>query len=282
MRAMREIYQNLMGQVAGMSKKVYFSDVRLVTLDNPTKIDLVRAPSAGTLPDDLRAFIAEIGQVSRTVARVFADAMPQRRDLFVELHKTADLGLRGSDYSVHDALSNLTDIKAKIEDDFSVVRNQIWRSNLLHIVLTAVVAIPGGILYCAAQFGLWHVPAVKSGVYAPAVAIALAVLWIPLGVSLGVFLEYFVSVEGRLSYEQICDINPGRWRPSQRLINTVLTAFCFASAMGVGAVQFGILSISLNDFATTKPILSLVVGFVTGLSFPYVRDVVFKARPMQK
>jgi hypothetical protein len=197
--------------------------------------------------------------------------------------------MRGNRYNVEGAARDLNEVKVSIADEFANVRDRIWFRNLSFVGGAAIAAIPGGALFYAAQNNLWNVPQVQidaahpgNFVFHPAVAAALAFLWIPLGAALGVFLEFMFSVDREISFEHLLEINPGRWRPAQQLLNTILTAYCFAAIMAIGAFQIGVLSVLLNEFATTKPLLSFAVGFVTGFAFPYVRDLVFKFRPVQR
>jgi hypothetical protein len=269
-------------------QKVYFVDVVLVTPKNPRQIDTVRADFVGDIPKSMQNLLQQVALLSRVIVRVFDDPS-QRLALFEQLHKAADLGLRGSKYSVESASRDLIEVKASVVDAFAGVRDKIWRRNLEFVVIAAVVAVPGFFLFYAAQRNLWNVPQVQTdptrpalALFHPAVAAALALLWIPLGAAVGVFLEFTYSVDREMSFEHLLGINPGRWRPGQQLLNTIFTSYCFAAIMGSGAFQIGVLSVLLNEFASTKPLLSFAVGFVTGFAFPYVRDLIFKFRPVQR
>ncbi len=263
------------------ARNVYFVDVVLTTPKNPRQIDAVRGDFVGDVPEPMQALLRQIGLLSRVIVRVFDD-VSQRLILFEQLHKAADLGLRGDKYSVESAERDLIEVKTSIADAFSSVRDNIWRRNLWFVSVCIFWAIPGFILFYAAQRNLWNVPQLQIGVFHPAVAASIAFLWIPLGAAIGVFLEFTYSVDREISFEHLLTINPGRWRPGQQLLNTIFTAYCFAAIMGSGAFQIGVLSILLNEFATTKPLLSIAVGFVTGFGFPYVRDLIFKFKPVQR
>ena len=84
------------------------------------------------------------------------------------------------------------------------------------------------------------------------------------------------------TFDELQSINPGRWKATQRLVNTIMTGYCFAGVMAIGAFQIGVATVLLNEFTTSRPYLSIVVGFVTGLAFPTVRDIVSQIRPVQK
>jgi hypothetical protein len=273
---------------AAGGQKIYFVDVVLVTPKNPRQIDTVRADFVGDIPKSMQALLQQISLLSRVIVRVFEEPS-QKLALFEQLHKAADLGLRGSKYSVESASADLIEVKASIVDAFAGVRDKIWRKNLEFVAIAAVAAVPGFVLFYAAQRNLWNVPQVETdparpalAVFHPAVAATLALLWIPLGAAFGLFLEFTYNVDREMSFEHLLAINPGRWRPGQQFLNTIFTSYCFAAIMGAGAFQIGVLSVLLNEFATTRPLLSFAVGFVTGFAFPYVRDLIFKFRPIQR
>lgn len=263
-------------------RPIYFVDVVLVTPQNPQQIDLIRAANTEDPPTPMMALVRQIGELSRIIRRIFSEAPAQKKSLFELLHKAADLGLRGDQYSVDSANSDLTALKAHIVDEFSTVRDAIWWGNLRFVGAAVLAAVPGFVLFYAAQRELWGVPQVQNGVFHPAIAAAIAAFWIPLGAAIGLFLEFSYSVDREMKFDDLVAINPGRWRPGQRLLNTMLTAYCFAAIMALKAIEIGVLSILLNDFATTQPLLSFAVGFVAGFAFPYVRDLIFKFRPVQR
>jgi hypothetical protein len=104
----------------------------------------------------------------------------------------------------------------------------------------------------------------------------------PVGVLIGLFVEFIFRVSDDVPYDQLRAINPGRWKPFQRAFNTVLVAYIFAAILAVGAFQVGVASVLLNDFIDKKPELSLAIGFVTGFAFPFVRDLVQQFRPTRR
>lgn len=273
---------NATGQPAA-ERTVFFDRVLLISPEDPRRIDAVRAADSSDPPEAMRRLLADIDQSARVISKVFANSLAQRRLLFEELHMTADLGLRGARYSVADALTNLAEIQGHIEDAFAVARDYFWRRNGWFVIVGLGPLIVGAVLLWAAQHGLWQIPAPDAkGVFDIHVATAIALLWIPFGVAVGLFLEFAFSVDRDLTYAELQKLNPGRWRPGQRLANTVMAAYCFAAVMGIGAFQIGVLNILLNEFITTRPVLSIAVGFVTGFSFPYVRDLLYKFRPVQR
>jgi hypothetical protein len=115
--------------------------------------------------------------------------------------------MRGNRYNVEGAARDLNEVKVSIADEFANVRDRIWFRNLSFVGGAAIAAIPGGALFYAAQNNLWNVPKVQidaahpgNFVFHPAVAAALAFLWIPLGAALGVFLEFMFSVDREISF----------------------------------------------------------------------------------
>ena len=263
-------------------RPVYFVDVVLSTPGNPRSINLIRAEYAEDPPAPMMALIQQVSTLARSIRRVFGEAPAERRALFEPLHKAADLGLRGNQYSVDSANSELVNVKMAIVDNFATVRDAIWKRNLWHLSLAALLALPGLFLFYAAQRGLWGVPQIENGEFPPNVAAAIATFWIPLGVAMGIFLEFSYSVDQEITFDALVTMNPGRWRPGQRLLNTTLSAYCFAAIMALKAVEIGVMSLLLNDFTSTRPLLSIAVGFVTGFAFPYMRDLIYKFKPVER
>jgi hypothetical protein len=262
---------------------VFFQGVQLVTDSNPRRLDPIRAPGAPEPPEAMRALMRDLDAIGRVVTRVFDTAPESRRRLFDELHATARLGLVGANPSIELAQENVAEIRGHLADEFPAVRDRLWRQNLVWIFRLALWALPGALLYAAVLTGYRGLSApTGNGDWNPYIAWLLALFWIPLGTAIGVFLEFSYSVDRELTFDDIVKINPGRWQPGQRLVNTVATGFVFAFIMGIGAVKIGVLSVLLNDFADRQPLLSLAVGFVSGFAFPYVRDIIYRFRPVQK
>lgn len=82
-----------------------------------------------------------------------------------------------------------------------------------------------------------------------------------------------------VSYEKLLTINPGRLKPWRRIFGTLLTAYIFAFVLGIKLLKVGIGGIELNDFLGSRPWLSLAVGLLTGLAYPYVRDSIVAQLP---
>ncbi|MEJ1975053.1 MAG: hypothetical protein WDN49_02350 [Acetobacteraceae bacterium] len=268
---------------AGPALPIYFDSVIVVSDADPRRLDPVRAPGAPEAPEPMRKLMREIQALSAVVARVFDTTLDVRRQLFDELRITARLGLCGGTYSIALAEDNLDEIKGHVAAEFPTVRDALWRRNLGYVGWTLLWAMPGAALFVAVQLG-WQglAPPQADASWPPWLAAAFALFWIPLGTAVGIFLEFSYSMDREIAFDDLLKINPGRWKPLQRLVNTLVTAGIFAGIMSIGAIQIGVLSVLLNDFSSKRPLLSLAVGFVSGFSFPYVRDLIYKFKPVQK
>jgi hypothetical protein len=257
----------------------YYSEIKLELDANPPRLEFVRAPTSPPPPADVRALRRQIEDVGRLVRILFADDRRRLEEFFKQLQLTADSGLRGTNSSVEAGLDNLQDVKNSIADAFPAVRGKIWWWNCgLLVAIVAICAAASVALYYTK--GIWFPDLDESESMWP--ALQLAPFLIPLGVMIGLFTEFLFRVNDDIPYEQLRAINPGRWKPIQRLFNTIIVACIFAGVLGIGAVQVGIANVLLNDFIDKKPFLSLVIGFVTGFSFPYVRDLLQQFRPVRR
>jgi hypothetical protein len=98
----------------------------------------------------------------------------------------------------------------------------------------------------------------------------------------GLFIEFIFRVNDDIPYEQLRAINPGRWKPFQRALNTIIVAVVFAAILATQIIQVGVSGVLLNQLSSGKPWLAIIVGFVTGFAFPYVRDLVQQVRPVAR
>jgi hypothetical protein len=197
---------------------------------------------------------------------------------------TAQSGLCGSDYDTETGQLNLTLTKDDIADAFPKIRDAFWNSYFKIVALCSFFLGLGCILYyywiispvfaAHNQNLLRSVPAFRQ--------MGIALFWIPFGVTIGIFLEFVFRMGENVTYDGLILINPGRWKPWKRTASTLITAYVFAFIIGVGAFQIGIGGILLNDFISGQPWLSLAVGFVTGFTFPYVRDLVTQFKPERR
>jgi hypothetical protein len=261
---------------------VYYTKVELNDPENPTRLDMIRAPGSGSPPEALRLLTHEIQEVARTIVTVFADDHELRKSLFNELHVTADTGLRGPNYNVEAGLDNLAEVKNRIADQFPSVRTRFWKKYGFYVLVCVICLLPlGGAVYLLSEWGGSLIPTRQSdGNYHPLVTLLIALFWIPVGTALGLFLEYAYRVDTVIPFERLQSINPARWDPIQRFVNTVMSGYVLASLIGIGLFQVGVSSVLLNEAFTTKPYLALVIGFVAGFSSPYVQDLINQARPV--
>jgi hypothetical protein len=231
----------------------------------------------------MRELWNEIQAAASTVRVLFADDLERRTALFKQLHITADMGLRGNEFSLATAIDNLKQNKESIALEFPSVRSRIWRSYSIYVLISALTLAPfGAFIYFAASRGLFGLPVPVAGNFDFVIVTIIAVLWIPFGLAVGIFLEFIFRIGDDTSYEKLIAISPGRWKPSHHFVNSLITAYSFAGIMAIGAFQVGIANILLNDFATNKPYLAIAVGFVAGLAYPYMRDIIYQFQPTRR
>jgi hypothetical protein len=149
-------------------------------------------------------------------------------------------------------------------------------------VFGVVPLLIGAALVLTNGFGHFPVRASADQPYDPVVIWILAAFWIPAGAAVCVWGEFALRMQGGLTYEQLLNLDPSRWRPGQRLLITVGISFIFAFLLAFNAIQVGVASLLLNDFATKTPALALAVGGITGLTFVTVRDVIFRIKPVEQ
>ncbi len=257
------------------SHPVYYEKVEIVD-DDPPRLDFIRPLTAQPPPLAVRALRRQIEDVSRLVRILFQDDKTRLDKFFRQLHVTADSGLRGPTSSVEIGLDNLQDVKDSIADAYTIVRGKLWWSNVILLI--------GAILYCAIGTGLFRYnvsqwPWQTTGGWQ---TLVVAALLIPVGTMAGLFIEFIFRVNDDIPYEQLRAINPGRWKPFQRALNTTTVALIFAAILAADIIKVGVSNVLLNEFVSGKPFLSLVIGFVTGFAFPYVRDLVQQVRPVSR
>jgi hypothetical protein len=261
------------------AKVSYFHAVELDNAEAPTRIILTREPNSPPPPAALRAFLGDLHKVEHIVRTVYSQQADIRRQFFNDLHVTADTGLRGPDYSLEQGMDNLKSVQDEIAEAFPAVRDYYWYRYGIYALFSVVLLLAGAALYYfVGDTGNISLRDAKGQWTVAGIAV-LAALWIPFGVALGIFLEYVFSIKDQITFDELSKINPARWHPFQRLINTVVTSYVFAAAMALSIFQVGVAAVLLNEFATTKPYLSIVVGFVTGFGSPFVQDLIGQIRP---
>lgn len=145
---------------------------------------------------------------------------------------------------------------------------------LIPLILGAIVLLTGG-------FGWLNKP-VSGQPYDPLFAWIIAAFWIPAGAAICVWGEFALRMQSGLSYDQLLNLDPSRWRPAQRLLITVGISFIFAFLLAFDAIQVGLGSLLLNEFAKKTPAMALAVGGITGLAFAAVQDIIFRVKPAVK
>ncbi|MFB9267379.1 hypothetical protein ACFFWD_30245 [Bradyrhizobium erythrophlei] len=257
------------------SHPVYYEKVDIVD-DDPPRLDFIKPLTAQPPPLAVRALRRQIEDVCRLVRILFQDDKTRLDKFFRQLHLTADSGLRGQTSSVEIGLDNLQDVKDSIADAYTVVRGKLWWSN---VTLLALSVLYCGIGTAVFRYNLGQWPWLATAGWQ---TLVVAALLIPVGTMAGLFIEFIFRVNDDIPYEQLRAINPGRWKPFQRALNTTIVALIFAAILAADIIKVGVSNVLLNEFVSGKPFLSLVIGFVTGFAFPYVRDLVQQVRPVSR
>ncbi|MDA9400628.1 hypothetical protein XH79_18010 [Bradyrhizobium sp. CCBAU 45389] len=217
----------------------------------------------------------QVEDVSRLVRILFQDDEARRKQFIGQLKEAAESGLVGPNSNVEIGLENLQDVKDGIADAYTAIRSKLWRANL--VLLSSAIACCG---IASAAFLLLGAPLLWLATSGWPMYTAIG-LMIFLGTMAGLFLEFIFRVNDDIPYDQLRAINPGRWKPLHRAMNTTIVAAIFAAILAVKIFQVGVGSVLLNDFVT-KSWLAVVIGFVTGFAFPYVRDLVQQVRPVSR
>lgn len=257
----------------------YYSEAYVVKEDGAYRLDYERADNSPPPPATIRSLQTQIEDVERLVNVLFSNDEKRKKRFFHELLLAAKSGFIDIDYNVEIGLQNLQDIKNHIADAYPQIRQPIWVANLEFLAGTVGCAIAASAahLYFAGRLlpNLDKDHAFWSG-------LGIAVFLIPVGCAAGLFAEFLFRVNDDIPYDQLRAINPGRWNPWYRAINTVLVAYIFAGLLAGDILQIGVSGTLLNLFKDGRPELSLAIGFVTGFAFPYVRDLLQQVRPERR
>ncbi|MGR9500097.1 hypothetical protein ACU8OJ_25375 (plasmid) [Rhizobium leguminosarum] len=256
----------------------YYEKVEFVEGPIP-RIEFTRRKGSPSPPAALREFRREISDIAQLIRLVFQKDRARRTQFFKELHAVAQSGAAGHDYSVDVGLDGLEELKARIAYEFPLVRGYVWWWNFaITAFMFAVCATASAAYYW--HFGVW-IPDFKTDKSAE-VSLMFAAFLIPLGVAVGLFAEFVLRVGDNVTYSQLNEINPGRWKPVQRAINTILIACIFSAMLAKGVFHIGVAGTLLNDFWMEDPLVSVGVGFITGFSYPFVRDILQQVRPERR
>jgi hypothetical protein len=213
---------------------------------------------------------------------LFEDEPKIRKEIFLLMHEAADRGMRGPAFSIEDGRANLVEVRETILDKAHNIRNKHLREYTMLLVLFGVIPlILGAVVLQTGAFGWLNRPTAGQP-YDPLFAWTIAVFWITAGAAICVWGEFALRMQAGLSYEQLLNLDPSRWRPRQRLLITVGISFIFAFLLAYNAVQVGIGSLLLNDFVSKTPAMALAVGGITGLAFAAVQDIIYRVKPTVK
>jgi len=263
-------------QDAAATQAAYYQKIEFVN-DSFPRLKFIRLVTAQPPPPAVFAFRRQIEDVCRLVRILFPSDKVRIPLFFTRLQAAADAGLSDPNASIEVGLDNLQDIKDSIADAYTDIRAKLWWWNIG--LLAAGVAFCGlGVAALKGLGGVWLWDVNSKDWLAWVVAGSL----IPLGAMAGLFIEFIFRVNDDIPYEQLRAINPGRWKPFQRALNTIIVAIVFAAILAAQIIQVGVSGVLLNELSSGKPWLAVIVGFVTGFAFPYVRDLVQQVRPVAR
>jgi hypothetical protein len=257
----------------------------------PRSLQFLRAANAPVEPEEMRNFRRECNQVLAIVLLVFEDHEAARVEALRDLHLAAHTGTVGPEPDVPGGKDNLTELKETIRNDAHYVRSAYLRRYLWSLILFLFLLVLGGVIFMAAStdhhlfelswYGKFPKAPTSKGVeisWDAVTSISIALFWIPAGAIFGVLLEFIVRTNS-LTYEKIADFNPGRWRPLERFLVVFVSAYFLAFVVGLKIFEIGVVSYLLSDFLGKQPIVSILVGFVTGFSLPVVLDIFKRVSP---
>jgi hypothetical protein len=217
------------------------------------------------------------------VSVLFDKEREHRLEIFMMLHMAADRAFRGPGFSLEDGAANLENAKNAITDRAHTIRDQRLRSYTRYAVVLGIAPLLFGLaLLLTDGFGRFPLDATGERPYGLLFNWLLAACWIPAGATICVWAEFALRMQAGLSFDQLLNMDPSRWRPGQRVLITIGIAFILSYLLAFDVFQVGLGGILLNDFVTKQPLLSLAVGGVTGLAFVAVRDIIYQAKPVER
>lgn len=278
---------------------VYFDNVQIDSTVDPSHLNYTRAKGSGSLPTNIREFQREIDSVAHITVLTLTSrrSLQDRLDVFSRLVDAARIGCCGPNYDLAAGKDELAAAKQALEDVGYVIRGRwFWRYTGLLALASIFCGLPGafllfygipeGWLFTAAQLkalGLQNLTIIGDDKHYPlALCIMVSAFWIPFGCAVGIWLEFALRTDSGISSESLILLHPGRWNPGQRIALTTGISYVFAILLGFNIFVVGLASIVLNDFVTTKPYVSFLIGFITGFGLPFVRDMLYKVKPEVK
>jgi hypothetical protein len=233
-------------------------------VENPRRLVFIAAAAPPKLPDELLALRQEFERTARVASVLFEDETITRKDIFLLLHQAADRGLRGPEFNIEDGRANLVEVREAIVDFAHKIRDTRLREYaILLAVFGLIPLLLGAVVLLTAGLGHFNRPA-PGQPYDPLFAWVVAAFWVPAGAAVCVWGEFALRMQSGLSYEQLLNMDPSRWRPGQRLLIFIGISFIFAFLLAFGAIQIGVGGLLLNEFAQKTPGLALAVGGITG------------------
>jgi hypothetical protein len=268
--------------VAG-HKPSFYKEISLApSVDNPRRLIFIAAIDAPKPPDELLLLRQDYERTARVASVLFEDEAEVRKEIFLLMHEAADRGFRGATFSIEDGRANLVEVRETILNYAHNVRSKrLGEYTKLLVVFGVIPLILGAVVLLTEGFDWLNRPATGQP-YDPLFAWILAAFWIPAGAAICVWGEFALRMQAGLSYEQLLNLDPSRWRPGQRLLITVGISFILAFLLAYDAIQVGLGSLLLNDFAKKTPAMALAVGGITGLAFAAVQDIIFRIKPTVK
>jgi hypothetical protein len=267
---------------AGLQAPAFYKEIKLApSVDNPRRLVFI---AAGGLkpPNEMLLLRQDYDRTARVASVLFEDEIGTRKELFLLLHEAADRGLRGATFDIEDGRANLVEVRETILDYAHKIRNTRLKEYTTLLVLFGIFPLIFGVtVLLTSGFGWLNRPPVGEA-YDPLFAWILAAFWIPAGAAICVWGEFALRMQAGLSYEQLLNLDPSRWRPGQRLLITIGISFIFAFLLAFDAIQVGLGSLLLNDFTKKTPAMALAVGGITGLAFAAVQDIIFRIKPTVK
>lgn len=198
------------------------------------------------------------------------------------MHRAADRGLRGVNFDIRDGWTNADTVKREIESLFTEVRSLFFKRYLFYVFSVGLpFFVLGAMIWFSLQLGWLDGFSFGRVSTEDAVCWIIAFFWIPAGASICLWIEFALRTYDVLKYEQLAGLDPGRWLPWERLAIVVGVSFVFAFFLAIGAVQFGLGGISLNDFYKDQPMLSLAVGGISAIAFSSIREIIYRIRPIE-
>ncbi len=255
----------------------YYS--RVLIDEPPTDLFFERVSGAPEPPEDLRQLKLDLEGAAQSVVTFFRDDAEALLNFMERLQLAGQVGCCGPDYRIGEGKDSLESTKRQVLQKGYESRNRIWfeyTRYTLAILLPTVVA--GFAIFAASTYGIYLPGPDAKGNFPPLVVAVLAALWIPAGAAFGVWTEFNFRT-GNLKFGDLLSFDPERWSSGQRFFIAVMIGYLLAFVLAFGVIQIGLLGVLLNDFTGSRPWLSGVVGWVSGFSYPVVRDIIKTLRP---